>query len=321
MKIVDRVYGEYTIEEPILVELIESNPFQRLKGISQYGIPDEFYFYTGYNRYEHCLGVMILLRELGAILEEQIAGLLHDISHTAFSHLIDWIIAKDDRKEEYADTQHQNYLIKTGIDIIIKKHGYDFDRIADCHQFSLLEQEIPDICADRIDYALRQFTFVFPEENHKLYKENFVTHAGKIVCKNHDSALWFATRFLFLQENYWACFEGVSRYEWLSQALKKGIDEKIITLEDFWQDDNFVINKLQRSTNSDIHKILNTLRNKSLTHLPVSQEPTYKKFRYVDPLFINGDQIQRLSDVDTNFKKIIEHSREENNKGTYCAII
>jgi HD superfamily phosphohydrolase len=32
---------------------------------------------------------MLLVRRLGASLEEQIAALLHDVSHTAFSHVID----------------------------------------------------------------------------------------------------------------------------------------------------------------------------------------------------------------------------------------
>ncbi len=321
MIIQDRIYGKYTIDEPILLELIESPAFQRLKGISQYGIPDEFYFYTGYQRYEHCIGVMILLRELGASLEEQIAGLLHDVSHTAFSHLIDWVIAKNDNKEEYADSQHRNFLIKNGIDTILKKYGYDFDIIADCHQFSLLEKEIPNICADRIDYALRQFTFVFHQENHSKYKENFIVSSKQIICKNQESALWFATRFLFLQENFWACFEGTSRYKLLSEALKIGITKKILTLEDFWQDDAFVIQKLQASKKSQIHTILSALRNKSLAYLPTSSEPTYKKFRYVDPLFLEGNEVKRLSEVNANFKEKLEQARIENNKGIFCAKI
>ena len=37
--------------------------------------------------FEHSLGAFILVRRLDAALDEQIAALLHDASHTAFSHV------------------------------------------------------------------------------------------------------------------------------------------------------------------------------------------------------------------------------------------
>ncbi len=89
MIINDAIYGKYKINEPVLVELIKSRPMQRLKKIAQLGIPDRFYHIRGFSRFEHSLGVMLLLRKLNASLEEQAAGLLHDVSHTAFSHVVD----------------------------------------------------------------------------------------------------------------------------------------------------------------------------------------------------------------------------------------
>lgn len=37
---------------------------------------------------------MLLLRKLGASLEEQLASLLHDISTFAVSHVADWVFAE-----------------------------------------------------------------------------------------------------------------------------------------------------------------------------------------------------------------------------------
>jgi len=49
-------------------------------------------------RFDHSVGVMLLIRKLGAgsspasaLLKEQVAALLHDVSHTAFSHVIDYV--------------------------------------------------------------------------------------------------------------------------------------------------------------------------------------------------------------------------------------
>ena len=79
MKLNDSVYGEEEINEPVLLELINSKPVQRLKGISQMGLPKDYYHRPVFSRFDHSVGVLILLRRLNANLREQIAGLLHDI--------------------------------------------------------------------------------------------------------------------------------------------------------------------------------------------------------------------------------------------------
>ncbi|MGC8537910.1 MAG: HD domain-containing protein, partial [Candidatus Micrarchaeia archaeon] len=93
MQVSDPVYGGFEIENEAIIDLMKSKPMERIKHISQQGIPREFNFKgaTNHGRYEHCVGVMLLLRKLGASDEEQIAGLLHDVSHTAFSHTADMV--------------------------------------------------------------------------------------------------------------------------------------------------------------------------------------------------------------------------------------
>ena len=65
----DDVYGEEKIQESVLINLINSKPVQRLKKISQFGIPKEYYHKETFSRFEHSIGVLILLRRLGANLE------------------------------------------------------------------------------------------------------------------------------------------------------------------------------------------------------------------------------------------------------------
>ena len=108
MEIKDDIYISHRIEDKSLVSLINSSSVQRLKDISQLGIPDEYSHRKGFSRYEHSLGVLILLKNLGASLEEQVAGLLHDVSHTPFSHVMDWVIG-DPSKEDYQDNIHKLY--------------------------------------------------------------------------------------------------------------------------------------------------------------------------------------------------------------------
>lgn len=58
-------------------------------------------------RYEHSVGAMLLLRTAGAPLEAQAAALLHDVAHTALSHVADCVygyVVHEDDKMEYLST-------------------------------------------------------------------------------------------------------------------------------------------------------------------------------------------------------------------------
>ena len=113
MNINDKVYGEITIDEPVLLELIQSKPIQRLKGINQAGASQYALKHKTISRYEHSVGVMILLKKLNASVEEQIAGLLHDIPHTAFSHVIDFAFKDTDHKHEFHEKFHEQIILQS----------------------------------------------------------------------------------------------------------------------------------------------------------------------------------------------------------------
>lgn len=316
MVLEDKIYGRVEIDDPLLIELIGSRPLQRLKGIAQFGIPDKYYHLVNYYRFEHCVGVMILLKKMGGSLEEQIAGLLHDVSHTAFSHLLDWVVG-DGATENYQDNQHKKFLDKSEIPDILRKAGLDPDRISDYHHFGLLEREIPDLCADRIDYALKEFPFDIAKKcyRHLIVKENM------IVFDNEETALLFARSFLDKQKTHWGGFEAVSRYTLFAEVLKIALRENIIEKGDFWQDDEFVINKLITSKNKVILDRLDILENKSLEFLPKSDVVKHKKFRYVNPLFVKYGKPHRLSEVNSKFKQELDKARKENEQGILIPFI
>lgn len=306
----DRVYGTTNVDSPVLIELINLKPVQRLKKIAQFGIPDEFYHLKNYSRYEHCIGVMLLLKKIGASLEEQIAGLLHDVSHTAFSHVVDWVIGTG-HVEDYQDTQHKNVIENSEIRNILQRHGYSPHKISDYHHFTLLEKDLPQVCADRIDYSLREF----PIHIAKTCQEALTVRNGKIVFKSKASALLFAKNFLKKQMAHWGGFEAVNRYKLFANMLKRAIDQRLINFSDFWKDDDFIVRKLKSSKDPMIQKTLSVLRNKSLRYFAKSSQVAYKKFRYVDPEFLSSDKLMRLSKVDKKFERELENARTKNSQG------
>ena len=64
----DRVYGEVSIEDPAILDLIGCPTFQRLKGVRQAGPSALTFPFKDVTRFEHSLGVFILLRRLEAPL-------------------------------------------------------------------------------------------------------------------------------------------------------------------------------------------------------------------------------------------------------------
>lgn len=84
-EMVESFYGPIEVNEPVLLELIKCPAFQRLKHIHQYGVAYYTTHQEEYNRFDHSVGVFAILRKNGASLDQQISGLLHDVSHTVFS--------------------------------------------------------------------------------------------------------------------------------------------------------------------------------------------------------------------------------------------
>src|SRR3989344_5134266 len=219
MRINDNIYGDFEINESVLIDLINSPSMQRLKKISQFGMPDEYYFMKGYSRYDHCVGVMLLLRKLGADLKEQIAGLLHDVSHTAFSHVIDWVIG-DPLKENYQDEVFAQFIENSEIPNILDKYNFNYKEICKLDNFSLLENELPNICADRVDYSLREIIDFETLSNFKTILDSLINHRGKIVFNSVNAAEIFGMDFARCQREHWAGAQAKARYHVLAGVLK-----------------------------------------------------------------------------------------------------
>ncbi|PWN42430.1 hypothetical protein IE81DRAFT_281003, partial [Ceraceosorus guamensis] len=151
----DELHGEVRIDEPVLLDLLESKAVLRLRDIHQYGVSALFGQTAPVTRLEHSIGAMLIVRRLGGSVEEQVVGLLHDISHTALSHVIDFSLGGTGEGESYHEVHKEHYLHSTNISELLAKHGLKLEKIAEESNYGLVERCSPRLCADRLDYALR----------------------------------------------------------------------------------------------------------------------------------------------------------------------
>ncbi|XP_028265236.1 deoxynucleoside triphosphate triphosphohydrolase SAMHD1-like [Parambassis ranga] len=130
----DPIHGHMELH-PLLVKIIDTPQFQRLRNIKQLG--GAYFVYPGasHNRFEHSIGVGYLAGELAKALKSkqpelditdtdilcvQIAGLCHDLGHGPFSHLYDQMFIpsafpNDDPqwKHEKASVQMLDHMVET----------------------------------------------------------------------------------------------------------------------------------------------------------------------------------------------------------------
>ncbi|XP_053901305.1 deoxynucleoside triphosphate triphosphohydrolase SAMHD1 isoform X1 [Malaclemys terrapin pileata] len=140
----DPIHGHIEIH-PLLVRIIDTPQFQRLRYIKQLG--GTYYVFPGasHNRFEHSLGVGYLAGCLVRALHErqpeleinqrdilcvQIAGLCHDLGHGPFSHMFDGRFIPLARpglkwKHETASVQMFEHLITSnGLEKVMEDYGF-----------------------------------------------------------------------------------------------------------------------------------------------------------------------------------------------------
>jgi uncharacterized protein len=314
----DTIFGVTTIEDPLIIKIIENSEFQRLKNIYNQGVPEKYYCFRVFSRYTHSIGVYLLLKNLGATYEEQVAGLVHDISHKAFSHVYDWLIndyTKNGNAEDIQDNLHLSFVETSSLKPVLTEFGLDPLKIFDLKKFTLLDYAIPYLCADRIEYSLRSLSPDFAQN----VMQKLTVINERIVCTNQHVAKEFALKFLDLQDNEWGLPEAAVRYYLFSEILRYAIKRKITDIEDFDKDDNFILDKLTKSGDS---RILDRLHKMATTKVlytndgPV-KKTVFKKFRHIDPEVYNETtkQVAKLSKLDPEFQQRLERSRTAHSAG------
>ncbi len=162
--------------------LIKSRPMQRLRGIKQLGLVDTVYPGANHTRLEHSIGTMhmagLIASRLGFdaidVRKVRIAGLLHDVGHSALSHAVEGVLGRNPEIQPLVEgrriSRHEEFTHD-----IITRHPFGDKAISladkDLENADTLFREVADIAlgkrrplgqivsgdidADRIDFLLR----------------------------------------------------------------------------------------------------------------------------------------------------------------------
>ncbi|MFA6271657.1 MAG: HD domain-containing protein [Patescibacteria group bacterium] len=323
MQFTDKIYGNIAITEPVVLALIETPQMQRLKKIHQYGIFHYFDPRANTTRFEHSLGVYLVLNNFGASLEEQIAGLLHDISHGVFSHVMDRLYGSLEL-EDYQDNLHKQYFTDTAVNQVLINYGFDPARISDLSLWPLADNELPEICADRLQYTLGDAVTInkISPQQAKRFIDCLVIEKNQFIFTNKEIAREFADLSLWMCKNFWHPNWGHYCFLWLAAILRQAMDKKIITKEDLATDDDSVIEKLENCLDKGIIDQMAALKH-FRTDKVVENQADYDfliektKLRVIDPRVNVGGKQKRITELYPDFKEKFDSEKAWVNHARY----
>lgn len=323
MIITDKIYGKFEIEK-VLEDLIASKPMQRLKGIHQGGASYLVNEKWNETRFDHSVGVMLLIKKLGGSIEEQIAGLLHDVSHTAFSHVVDFVF--DNKKEDYHETIYKSVIINSEIPTILEKYHYKYEDILfDDSRWTLLEQPAPELCADRVDSTLRDMY----EYGHISLKDiqtflsDLTVIEGKMYVQSIEIAEWFVETYYKEVIGFFMDPLNIYGNDTLAKILRLALDKEVIKLDDFLGEDDELIEVIKSSKDKEIQEHFRRLNQNVKVQEDITNYDFHRKnkIRLIDPAVFNGKELIKASLLSEEVRKMNQTACEKATKGMYVKII
>lgn len=140
-----------------LEEYASVQEMQRLKGISMVSacehtklVPWKFF----HTRYEHSLGVALIVWNFTKDKKQTIAGLYHDIATPSFSHVVDYLHG-DYEKQESTEALTE-IVIRQSKEImdLLNRDDINVEEIVDYHIYPIADNDSPRLSADRLEYTL-----------------------------------------------------------------------------------------------------------------------------------------------------------------------
>ena len=107
-----------------------------------------------YSRYDHSLGVALIVWHFTGSMEQTLAGLFHDVTTPVFAHVVDFLNGDHLRQESTEAGIAELLAASTEICTLLKKYGLTVEQVADYHYYPVADNDAPALAADRLEYTM-----------------------------------------------------------------------------------------------------------------------------------------------------------------------
>lgn len=319
-----------------LKKYIELPIMQRLSGIGLLCGTDWTSLYKNrffYSRLDHSVGVALIIWNFTKDKTQTIAGLLHDVSTTVFSHVSDF--RKGDALTQTSTEEPTTKMILSDSALckLLESDGIEPKDVVDYHIYPIADNEIPSLSADRLEYM---YPSGLALDGSWTFEEIAKTYNDLIILKNEENKEELGFKTIEMAELYCKKFcmighilqlnENKLSLQLLSQIMSKAVELDVLQEEDFMtlseskiieKIESFISKKTLSMEEQKFATMYNTFRKMTKVEHTNQKLPEDKYFcvslkvkqRYINPLVkvgTNSQQAKRLSEVSDFANKLIK---------------
>lgn len=254
---VRRLWEVYHGEVPAFLEaLAKTAPLERLRAVGmncgcEYTAFPGFLRWGPYSRFDHSLGVALIVWHFTESREQAAAGLFHDLTTPAFAHVVDFL--NGDHLRQESTEAGVGALIARSSDLrgMLERQGLSPEAVADYHRYPIADNPTPGLSADRLEYTLGNllnYGFAGLDRLRAFYEDLTVgeDEAGRpeLVFRTPEMAAAFARAALRCAYVYVADEDRLTM-QVLADLLRLALDRGTLWREDLWSTEPQVIEKLR----------------------------------------------------------------------------
>ena len=319
-----------------LKKYIELPIMQRLSGIGLLCGTDWTSLYKNrffYSRLDHSVGVALIIWNFTKDKTQTIAGLLHDVSTTVFSHVSDF--RKGDALTQTSTEEPTTKMILSDSALckLMESDGIEPKDVVDYHIYPIADNEIPALSADRLEYM---YPSGLALDGSWTLEEIAKTYNNLTILKNEENKDELGFKTIEMAELYCKKFcmighilqlnENKLCLQLLSQIMSKAVELNVLQEEDFMtlseskiieKIESFISKKTLSLEEQKFATMYNTFRKMTKVEHTNQKLPEDEYFcvslkvkqRYINPLVkvgTNSQQAKRLSEVSDFANKLIK---------------
>lgn len=321
------IYQIYHANIPDFIkELSDAPEMQRLKGIGmdcgcEYTKFPAYQNLTPYSRFDHSIGVALIVWHFTNNITQSIAGLFHDISSPTFSHTVDFM-HKDYTKQESTENGTEEIInSSTYIQSKLQKYGIRTEEVCDYHIYPIADNDKPKLSADRLEYTLNNMIrYLHKPQNEvkSFYDDLFVSKnesgIDELVFKTEKIAEQFSILALETCKIY-VLDEDRFSMESLAILMRDALQRGVLSMPDLNTTEPEIIAKIKNDQKlrqkwnwfCSLHII-----QKSYEKPPKEEEEEWinitAKKRYIDPIVF---PLKRVSAISPPFQAALEDFKKK----------
>ncbi|MBQ3374081.1 MAG: hypothetical protein IJI45_01580 [Anaerolineaceae bacterium] len=295
---------------PFLAKFVQAPEVKRLQNIGmncgcEYTAFPLFRGLQPYSRYDHSIGVALIVWHFTQIPSQAISGLLHDSASPVFAHVVDFMNGDYLQQESTEAGTEQIIASSPELQELLQKNGLTTYDVCDHHRYPIADNDSPMLSADRLEYTLGNlinYGICTIDTVKKFYDDLTVgTNEGnqpEIMFRTMETAEAFAMAALRCSQIY---VSDEDRYamQILSEILRYAAECGIIHSGDLYTTEPEVIAKLQHDDKTA--PLWEKYRSLARTVQAESPEITgewrkiFAKKRCIDPMVAGKGRISMLS--------------------------